>query len=98
VYRIALAASVDGGATWAPRAVVAEGPTGLWEPCLYLTSAGGLRVAYSAELANGGEQDIVQRGSPDGGRTWGPPQVVAHTPGSRNGMPGVARLGDGSWA
>jgi hypothetical protein len=59
-------------------------------------------VAYAAELPATGspprqEQDIVVRASTDGGFTWGPDELSRiHTPGSRNGMPGIAALSDGS--
>jgi hypothetical protein len=55
-----------------------------------------LRMLYSAELTNGGEQDVVQQDSADGGLTWSAVTARVHTAGSRNGMPGVAPLSDGS--
>jgi len=45
---------------------------------------------------NGGEQDIVFRFSADGGVTWPGEASRIHTPGSRNGMPGVAVLPGGA--
>ena len=99
VFRIQVSESTDSGATWHPLATVAEGPTGVWEPFLFRASGdapGAVRVFYSAELTNGGEQDIVARGSGDGGATWGGDATRVHTAGSRNGMPGVAELADGS--
>jgi hypothetical protein len=53
-------------------------------------------VAYSAEITNGGEQDIVFQRSGDGGATWGPVVSRIHNAGCRNGMPGVTRANDGS--
>ena len=98
VYRIAVSGSDNGGSTWSPLAIVWEGPIGVWEPFLYVPPGRPniVRVAYSAELTNGGEQDIVQQESSDGGATWGARELVVHTPGSRNGMPGIAALPDGS--
>lgn len=98
-FRIAVSRSLDYGATWAPLAIIAEGPVGLWEPYLVTfpsDDAGTVRVFYSAELTNGGEQDVVAQTSRDGGATWGAVDVRLHTPGSRNGMPGVVELADGS--
>jgi len=58
-------------------------------------------IAYAAELPVGADgramQDIALRASSDGGRTWTPEVGRIHTPGSRNGMPGIAVLSDGSW-
>lgn len=99
VYRIALSASSDGGSSWSALAVIWAGPIGVWEPFLYVppgAAAGVVRVAYSAELTNGGEQDIVQQESSDGGLTWGPRKLIVHTPRSRNGMPGIVLLPDAS--
>ena len=95
VYTLQLAASHDAGASWGAPALITSGATGVWEPYLLLTPS-ALRVAYSAELTNGGEQDVVLRSSSDGGGAWGPVDSVLHTPGSRNGMPGLAVLRDGS--
>jgi hypothetical protein len=95
VYTLQLAASHDAGASWGAPTLITSGATGVWEPFLLLTPS-ALRVAYSAELTNGGEQDVVLRSSSDGGGAWGPVDSVLHTPGSRNGMPGLAVLRDGS--
>jgi hypothetical protein len=99
VYRIALSSSADEGVTWTPLANITQGPIGVWEPLLFSTPTdppGTVRVLYSAELTNGGEQDIVQQTSRDGGATWGAVDSRVHTAGSRNGMPGVAVGPDGS--
>ena len=95
IYRIAISRSTNGGLTWEALSVVWQGSVGVWEPFLYAVP-GGIRVAYSAEITNGGEQDIVQQESLDGGITWGPRMLIVHTPGSRNGMPGIAVLPDSS--
>ena len=97
LYRVRATRSADNGSSWAPPVDVLTGSTGLWEPFLYAAPGGApLRMLVSAELTNGGEQDIVQVASSDGGRTWGPITARVHTPGSRNGMAGVAQLWDGS--
>lgn len=100
VFRIALSSSSDGGATWSPQAlIIASASTGLWEPFLFALAPSRPReigVAYAAELSNGGEQDIVFQFSRDGGASWLPPASRIHSAGSRNGMPGVARLDDGT--
>lgn len=97
VYRIAVSESSDGGYSWTALAIIWAGPVGVWEPFLFIPpGAAAVRVAYSAEITNGGEQDIVQQESSDGGATWGPRKLIIHTPGSRNGMPGIALLPDSS--
>jgi hypothetical protein len=99
VYRIAVAASSN-GIDWDAPVVVTSGILGVWEPFLFSTAAHGLMIAFAAELPAGAdgraEQDISFRASSDG-RTWGPEVGRIHTPDSRNGMPGVAVLSDGSW-
>ena len=97
VYRLQVSASADLGRTWALAATITQGPTGVWEPCLFLTASGALRVASAAAVTTGGEQDFVLRAGLGGGEGWGPILSRLHTPGARNGMPGVAVLpGDGS--
>jgi hypothetical protein len=100
IYRIQLARSLDFGVTWDLVTTIVSGPTGVWEPFLYQPMLPNgtfvLRVAYSAEITNGGEQDIVQQESYDNGATWSPVISRIHTVGSRNGMPGIALLPDGS--
>lgn len=98
VYRIQLSASSDGGRSWALKSTIWSGDTGVWEPYLYTHSLTPhiVRVLYSLELTNGGEQDIVQQESSDGGSTWGSISLRIHTKGSRNGMPGAVELADGS--
>jgi hypothetical protein len=99
VYRIAVSVSHDFGGSWAPLAVVTAGPVGVWEPFLHAYSGDAAEVVhvyYAGEITNGGEQDILRQTSIDGGMTWGAVDVRLHTPNSRNGMPGVAELFDGS--
>lgn len=99
VFRIAVSRSVDYGVSWSPLAVVSAGPVGVWEPFLQQLAAEGdgvVHVYYSKELTNGGEQDVVRQTSADAGVSWSSVDVRLHTPNSRNGMPGVAELADGS--
>jgi len=99
VFRIQIAASHDLGRTWGFASSVSVGSLGVWEPFLF-SAAGTLRVSYSAELQMGvdgrAEQDIVFQESSNGGSDWGPIYSRLHTNGSRNGMPGVSLLSDGS--
>lgn len=99
VYRIQLSASHDYGQTWSFLSTVVEGPIGVWEPFLFSWSGNSsvLQVTYSAELTNGGEQDIVFHHSTDGGATWSSVMSRLHTPLSRNGMPGVVEVGAPFW-
>lgn len=57
-----------------------------------------LHVAYSQEITNGGLQSIVWCATRDNGTSWSAPTVLSdgrdHQ--SRDGMPGIARLRDGS--
>jgi len=96
VYRIQVSLSVNAGMQWSPLATIVSGPTGVWEPFLFNNQDGNLTVAYSAELTNGGEQDIVFQRSPDGGASWTPVMSRIHAAGCRNGMPGVTRAADGT--
>lgn len=100
VYRIATSMSDDFGLTWRLGGVISAGPVGVWEPMLYKWSGDAspdtVHVTYSAEITNGGEQDVVIQDSYDGGLTWGPVSARVHTQYSRNGMPGVSELRDHS--
>lgn len=111
-YTIQVSTSLDAGVTWRFASTVVSGPVGMWEPFLLYddpansTSTGVaaaaqgplLRVAYSQELTNGGLQSIVWQRSGDDGATWAQPVTISdgreHL--SRDGMPGIARLIDGS--
>jgi polygalacturonase len=98
VFRIQVVSSVDDGSTWSLPVTIFEGPVGVWEPFLSQDEDNEalLRVFYSAEITNGGEQDIVRQTSSDGGLTWSSIDSRIHTSLSRNGMPGVITLADGS--
>ena len=104
-YAIEVSASDDNGTEWTPLSTVVSGPVGMWEPFLWPPTAsshgGGDNViwaAYSQELTNGGLQSIVWQRSTDQGASWAAPLTISdgrqHR--SRDGMPGITRLGDGS--
>jgi hypothetical protein len=98
-FRLLVSASTNGGATWAFRGeiqVYGSAKDGLWEPFLFVTPKGTLQAYYARERDNYRSQDIVVRTSRDGGKTWGSEAIAATTNGSRDGMPGVTALADGS--
>jgi len=70
--------------------------TGIWEPFLFqVPNSNNLYCAYAKELSSG-EQNIVARISTDGGANWGSEFIISHTANSRDGMPTVTTLNDGS--
>ena len=95
-YRLVVSASSDKGKTWQKRGVIALGSTGIWEPFLFELPDGTIQAYYASEENLKPEQQVEMRASRDGGKTWGAPVVVARMKGSRDGMPGVVRLRDGS--
>jgi len=69
---------------------------GIWEPFLFqVPNSNNIYCAYAKEIS-GGEQNIVARISEDGGANWGSEFIISHTSGSRDGMPTVNTLNDGS--
>jgi polygalacturonase len=98
VYRIQVVSSYDNGNTWSLPITIISSLVGVWEPFLTQDDdvKGLIHVYYSAEITNGGEQDIVRQTSSDGGQTWSEIDARIHTSLSRNGMPGVVRLSDSS--
>ncbi|KAL1882892.1 hypothetical protein Daus18300_000530 [Diaporthe australafricana] len=105
-YRLSVSASDDGGRTWALLSHIdtraanngSANLNGLWEPFLRGASDGTTLQAYYSAENDAGDQDSLLRESADGGRTWGgAPRVVsgANRVRSRDGMTGVAPLGDG---
>jgi hypothetical protein len=98
-FRLLVSASSDLGASWTFRGeieVFTSNDVGLWEPFLLVTPAGVLQAYYARERNGNAAQDILVRDSSDAGASWGAPRIVATAAGSRDGMPGVAALGDGS--
>jgi hypothetical protein len=109
-YSLQLAASDDAGRTWqAQYSTIVNGSVGMWEPFLFRQQqqhGGELRVAYSQEVTNHGNQSIVWQRSPDLGKSWLPLEargggeggVISDgsEEGTRDGMPGLAVLADGS--
>ena len=92
VYRLEVHASSDGGEHWAMRGTIATGHEGIWEPFLLLLPGGVIQAYYASEEGCKPDQRIEMRSSSDGGKTWTSPVTVAEKKGSRDGMPGVARL------
>lgn len=95
-YRLQLYASADEGATWQVRSTIVAGTVGLWEPFLFQASRDVLQVYYASEEGIAPDQRIEMKSSRDGGKTWGEPTTVARKRGSRDGMPAVVRMKDGS--
>lgn len=98
-YRITLCVSEDGGATWSFLSQIderqASGRNGLWEPFLRIDRGGAIQAYYSAENADP-DQDNLMRASTDGGLTWGNIITVSGADlQSRDGMIGVAEVGNG---
>lgn len=104
-YRLTVSASDDGGRSWAFLSNIdtraanngSANLNGLWEPFLRVAADGATLQAYYSAENDAGDQDSLMRESDDGGRTWGRRRVVsgAERVRSRDGMTGVARLGDG---
>jgi hypothetical protein len=112
-----VAATLDGGKTWAYLSTIATGGAGrydpedragllrdqnpVFEPYLYMDSAGHLVACFSDERdkAHGYSQLLDHEVSPDGGRTWGPLVYDAAIPDglTRPGMPIVTRDGRGKY-
>lgn len=108
-YQLRVEYSDDKGVTWnrwnsGDDGLIDRSAFGLWEPFLYRDAYGDLRVVYAKERApqpcNGRpveKQDVVMKVSRDGGRSWGDEQIVASAGLSREGVPTVAQLRDGSY-
>jgi BNR repeat-like domain len=96
IYRIEVCASANKGADWTFLGTVALGTVGLWEPFLLQMPNGQLQAYYSSEEGLKPDQRIEMKTSQDGGETWKNPVTVARKKGSRDGMPGVIRLADGT--
>lgn len=104
-YRLSVSASDDGGRSWAFLSNIdtraanngSANLNGLWEPFLRVAADGATLQAYYSAENDAGDQDSLMRESSDGGRTWGLRRIVsgADRVRSRDGMTGVAKLGDG---
>ncbi len=86
--------SYDQGKTWKDERVVYEAGSsfenGCWEPAQLQLPSGEIQLFYSDEgvYAKSNEQNISIFRSQDGGLTWSKkPEIVAFTPGHRDGMP-----------
>lgn len=107
-YTLRTAKSFDDGASWRPLGQIdtmRHTSRGLWEPFIFRHSSGGPIQVYYARERNrkitcprkrGDAQDIVVAESTDGGRTFGRARVVLGRGGSREGVPSVVELVDGS--
>jgi len=101
IYRIEVCAT-DDMKTWQFLGTVeaytsGAATSGIWEPFLFqIPGNPALFCAYAKELGASGEQNIVARMSTNGGQTWGSERILSHTTKSRDGMPSVAVLSDGS--
>ncbi len=96
IYRLLVSTSNDGGYTWSFLSDIETGTIhGIWEPLFFVVPGIGTQVYYAREEINH-DQDIVMRQSVDDGASWGPIITVAEQTGSRDGMPAVAQLNDGS--
>jgi hypothetical protein len=93
VFRIEVSSSRD-GSEWSVRSTVATGTQGIWEPFLLALPDGTVQAYYASEEGCYPDQRIEMRASTDGGMSWGTPMTVAEKKGSRDGMPGVARLNE----
>jgi len=89
-----VARSGDGGRTWEHLSTVVSEPRGVWEPHMIPGAAGDLLLFHATEAHP--PQAIALRRSGDGGRSWGPEQVVAAHSRSRDGMPVVTRTPEGA--
>lgn len=109
-YKLRLVKSRDGGRTWDfvndddLLGQIDVSQHGLWEPFLFFDAKGLLRVVYAKERGDkvcpahkGVKQDIVSRVSHDSGKTWSDERVVASEGVSRDGVPFVTKLSDGSF-
>lgn len=99
-YRLTVCVSEDGGATWSFLSQIDErapdGKNGLWEPFFRIAGDGSLQAYYSAENYDA-DQDNLMRVSTDGGATWGDAITVSGGDRvSRDGMIGVADVGNGN--
>lgn len=104
-YRLTVSASDDCGESWSFLSHIDTRPAnngsanlnGLWEPFLRVAADGTTLQAFYSGENDAGDQDSLMRESVDGGMSWGVRRVVsgADRVRSRDGMTGVARLGDG---
>lgn len=99
-YRITICESTDGGITWnfvtqLDERAAASPKNGFWEPFLRIAKDGSIQAYYSAEN-NDGDQDNIMRKSTDGGKNWsGIIPVTGSNVNARDGMTGVAEIGNG---
>lgn len=109
VYKLRVIRSRDQGSRWdflesSVDGLIDTSGHGLWEPFLYVDGENHLRVVYAKERAEkfcaqqrGTKQDLVSRVSLDHGKTWREESLVSGDGISRNGVPAITRLNDGSF-
>lgn len=103
-YALNVAASTDGGRTWAPRATVFEaGRTsarGVWEPIIRQLPSGALQLYAANEFPypDSDDQEITMWRSTDQGHSWSDGTTISYRPGHRDGMPVPLLLKDGGIA
>jgi len=111
IFRLRVVSSTDGGHNWNflkensdSDGVIDIDHTGVWEPFLFFDANNDLRVVYAKERSaklclkqHNKKQDIVTKVSTDHGRTWVSETVAASEGVSRDGVPSVSRLKDGSY-
>jgi hypothetical protein len=108
-FRLRVAYSDDNGQSWKQgkddsAGFMVESDQGLWEPFFYYDKFDVLRVVYAREKSaegcsrrKGNSQVIAMKSSADDGLTWGHETEIVGEGVSRDGVPVVARLGDGSY-
>ena len=113
-YHLPVYRSADGGKTWAfqsqidtneaPPKQPGQPSVGLWEPHFFFLPDGRLACAYADEkpavATPAYSQIVLERVSPDGGKTWGREIVLAAQVGGggqRPGMPVLSRMKNGQY-
>lgn len=108
-FRLRVAISDDNGITWKSEmdkdaGMIDKSDHGIWEPNFYYDRHDVLRVVYAKEQVDkscsrrkGNKQVIVMKSSPDDGLTWENETSIAGEGVSRDGVPVVTRLVDGSY-
>jgi hypothetical protein len=97
-YALEVSSSHDHGKSWEQVSTIVSSTVGMWEPFFFIAADGELWVSYSQEITNGGMQSIVWQRSIDMGHSWDAPLTISdgHEHQSRDGMPGIVTLVDGS--
>ncbi len=93
-FTIAMAASPDGGQTWAAASrplytAGTRGGDGCYEPAAVQLPSGEVQLFFANEHGHAADhtQEVDRLRSGDAGRTWSAPECVSYRPGGRDGMP-----------